>query len=218
MGQLIHSRARQRSPKHNNHINSDWQLRCAPLPAGYAGVGHGDEELKIRQVQDQDRDWIRTLLRERWQSPEVVTRGILHQADRLLGFLAIESDQPVGLVTYNLKNEDCEIVSLDSLESGKGIGTSLINAVVALASSKGCHRVWLITTNDNTAAICFYQKIGFVLVTIHRDAIRESRKLKPGIPERGNDGIPIRDEIELEIRTQWKPNKGMQADARTSRL
>ncbi|MBE9569620.1 MAG: transporter substrate-binding domain-containing protein, partial [Proteobacteria bacterium] len=24
----------------NNRINSDWQFRCAPLPAGYAGVLH----------------------------------------------------------------------------------------------------------------------------------------------------------------------------------
>jgi RimJ/RimL family protein N-acetyltransferase len=120
--------------------------------------------------------------------------GIIHHADRLPGFLAIEADQPVGLVTHSLKNGDCEIVSLDSLESGKGIGTSLANAVVALASDKGCNRVRLITMNDNMPVIRFYQKSGFVLVAVHRDAIRESRKLKPGIPERGIDGIPIRDE------------------------
>ncbi|HEX7715028.1 MAG TPA: GNAT family N-acetyltransferase, partial [Bacillota bacterium] len=62
-----------------------------------------------------------------------------------------------------------------------------------------CQRLWLITTNDNLAAIRFYQLRGFVLVALHRDAIAQSRKLKPEIPLRGIDGIPIRDEIELEV-------------------
>jgi hypothetical protein len=41
--------------------------------------------------------------------------------------------------------------------------------------------------------------VGFKIVAIHKDAIRDSRKLKPEIPEIGVDGIPITDEIELEI-------------------
>ncbi len=48
-------------------------------------------------------------------------------------------------------------------------------------------------------ALRFYQKRGFVLVAIHRDALDISRKLKPEIPLIGNDGIPLRDEIELEM-------------------
>jgi len=98
-----------------------------------------------------------------------------------------------------MENGDCEIVSLDALTSGRGISISLIKAVVDIASIQCCHRVWLITTNDNTVAIRFYQKIGFVPVTIHRYAIKESRRLKPGIPKKGNGGTPIRDEIELDI-------------------
>jgi hypothetical protein len=48
-------------------------------------------------------------------------------------------------------------------------------------------------------ALRFYQKRGFVLVAIHRDALDISRKLKPEISLIGNDGIPLRDEIELEM-------------------
>ena len=55
-------------------------------------------------------------------------------------------------------------------------------------------------TNDNTAALRFYQKYGFALVAVHRNAIEQDRLLKPEIPFTGNDGIPLRDEIELEIR------------------
>jgi RimJ/RimL family protein N-acetyltransferase len=68
-----------------------------------------------------------------------------------------------------------------------------------IALKAGCRRIWLITTNDNTAALRFYQKKGFSLVAVHRNAIERSRQLKPEIPETGNDGIPLRDEIELEI-------------------
>ena len=37
------------------------------------------------------------------------------------------------------------------------------------------------------------------MVAVHRNAIEESRKLKPEIPLTGIDGLPIRDEIELEL-------------------
>lgn len=38
-----------------------------------------------------------------------------------------------------------------------------------------------------------------MLVAVHRKAVDEARRLKPEIPLIGNDGIPIRDEIELEF-------------------
>jgi len=38
-----------------------------------------------------------------------------------------------------------------------------------------------------------------VCVALHADALTRSRELKPGIPELGLHGIPIRDEIELEL-------------------
>lgn len=36
-------------------------------------------------------------------------------------------------------------------------------------------------------------------VAVHRNALELSRRLKPGIPLIGDDGIPLRDEIELEL-------------------
>lgn len=103
-----------------------------------------------------------------------------------------------GIITYNIENNECEIVSLDSLYENVGIGSELINQVVNEANINGCKRVWLITTNDNTHAIRYYQKRGFNMVAIHRNAINESRKIKPQIPITGFDGIPILHEIEFE--------------------
>jgi len=59
--------------------------------------------------------------------------------------------------------------------------------------------MFLITTNDNTHALRFYQNRNFVIAAIHINAIEKSRQLKPEIPLTGADGIPIRDEIELEM-------------------
>jgi len=158
--------------------------------------------LKIEKLHDNFRDWVRYLFQERWGASEIVTRGRIYHAERLPGFIALDDNQPIGLITYNIEEKDCEIVSLDSIESGKGIGSALIKEVVDFAIHENCRRVWLITTNDNTGALRFYQKIGFNLVALHRDAIEKSRMLKPEIPQTGNDGIPIRHEIELEIKIQ----------------
>ena len=50
-------------------------------------------------------------------------------------------------------------------------------------------RVWLVTTNDNLAALRFYQRRGFALAALHPRAIEVSRRLKPSIPPVGHDGI-----------------------------
>jgi len=80
-----------------------------------------------------------------------------------------------------------------------GSGTALMEAVAAAARDAGCRRVWLITTNDNLRALRFYQRRGFRLAALHRDALDRSRELKPSIPDVGLDGIPLRDELELEL-------------------
>lgn len=90
-------------------------------------------------------------------------------------------------------------MTLDSLRLNVGAVTELIAAVRQTAVQAGCRRLWVITTNDNTAALRFYQKRGFCPAALHRDAVARSRQIKPAIPLIGNDGIPIRDEIELEI-------------------
>jgi ribosomal protein S18 acetylase RimI-like enzyme len=156
-------------------------------------------EFKIRPLQAENRDAVQTLLDERWGDCQIVTRGKLYDASILPGFVAIADDKLLGLITYRLDGDECEIISLDSLKEKQGIGTALLNAVRDAAREASIKRVRLITTNDNLTAIRFYQKYGFRLIAVHVNAIAESRKLKPQIPETGIDGIPIHDEIELEL-------------------
>ena len=124
---------------------------------------------------------------------------MIYHPDTLDGFVAFDAEEWIGEITFHLSGIDCEIVSLDSLRQGQGIGTRLIDKVIEEARTKGCQRIFLVTTNDNLNALGFYQKRGFELVAIHRGALNESRKVKPGIPLIGNNGIPLRDEIELEM-------------------
>ncbi len=154
--------------------------------------------MKIRPLGNAEREWATALIVEHWGSEKIVTRGLVHNVRSLEGFVAVQDGEPAGLLTYRIGGDELEIVSLNSLREGLGIGTALVRAAREKAEASGCRRIWLITTNDNLAAIRFYQRRGFLLVAVYRDALEQSRRLKPEIPLIGMDEIPLRDEIELE--------------------
>jgi GNAT superfamily N-acetyltransferase len=143
-----------------------------------------------------DYDWATAMLTEEWGAPVVVSRGVLHDPRTLPGFVARRDGEPVGLVTFHVTGDDCEVVSIN----GYGVGAALLDAAVDAARRLGCRRAWLVTTNDNIRALRFYQRRGWDLVALHRDGVTAGRRLKPGIPELGLDGIPLRHELELELR------------------
>jgi len=153
----------------------------------------------LRHLNKDDLPRLRQFWKENWGDEFVVAHGVIYYPDHLSGFVAVSGTEWLGAVTYTFYEYDCEIVSIDSLYERQGIGTALIEAVIKEVRAKKCRRVFLITTNDNLNALDFYQKRGFELVKIYRGAVNESRKLKPSIPMIGNDGIPLRDEIELEM-------------------
>ena len=156
-------------------------------------------EISIRPKNLEDSDWIEQLLVREWGSKMIVSRGILHDATGVPAFIAKLDGKPVGLATYRFDENQCELLTLNSERENLGVGTALVNAVSGSAREKNCKRLWLITSNDNLNAVRFYQKRGFALACVHRNAMHLSRKLKPSIPEIGIDGIPLRDEIEMEL-------------------
>ncbi len=156
-------------------------------------------DFDITEIKPEHSRLITSFIAENWGSPVCVSRGRCHNVGELPGFVQLREGQVVGLVTYNINGSDCELVTLNSLLNNSGLGTQLVERVIEIAKTLGCRRVWLITTNDNTAAIRFYQKRGFEWVGFHRNAIDKSRKLKPEIPEFGDDNIPIKHEIEFEL-------------------
>ena len=155
----------------------------------------------LRPIVADDRLEIGERLAESWGEPVLVSKGIMHQADQLPGFVAVAGrklEKIVGILTYHIEAGACEVVTIDSFLPKKGVGQALLAEVEQAAKVAGCHRLWLITTNDNVDALKFYQRAGFQIAAVYPNAIEASRKLKPTIPETGLYGIPIRDEIELE--------------------
>jgi ribosomal protein S18 acetylase RimI-like enzyme len=154
----------------------------------------------LRRLTQNDLPRLRKFLIEYWGGEEMITRGNIYRPEQLDGFIVEEENEWMGLITFFIEADECEVTSLDSLRGGKGIGTQLIDKAIKEARARKCNRLFLITTNDNLHALGFYQKRGFEIVTVYRGAVNESRKIKPSIPLVGMDGIPLRDEIELEIK------------------
>ncbi len=155
--------------------------------------------MEVRPLTGTDRDWVEPMIVERWGDEIVTGRGRVWKPAELPGFVALDGDDRVGLVTYEIDGEACEVVTIDALREGLGIGTALLSAVVVAARAAGCVRVQLLTTNNNLRALAFYQKRGFRLVGLRPGAIDEERALKPSIPAFDASGLPIRDELHLEL-------------------
>ncbi|EMA6341457.1 GNAT family N-acetyltransferase [Bacillus cytotoxicus] len=156
--------------------------------------------IQIQKITDEMRDTIRNFMCKNWGSTMMVSKERAHQLDELPGFVAIKNDRIVGIITFELKESMCEIVSLDSFVERKGVGTRLVECVMTLAREHMCNKVWLITTNDNTNALRFYQKRGFIMTNLYVDAVEKARKMKKEIPFFGYGDIRILHEIQLEYR------------------
>ena len=130
----------------------------------------------------------------------MVTRGRIHAVDDLDAVIAWRGTERVGAATYRIDGTDAELLSLDALDRGRGIGTALLAEVEYLVAAAGVARLRLITTNDNLDALRFYQRRGYRIAAVYAGAVDEARARKPSIPFEGNDGIPIHDEIELAKR------------------
>jgi ribosomal protein S18 acetylase RimI-like enzyme len=154
---------------------------------------------RVRPIHRADRPRVEALLLERWGSPRMAAHGVLYEPATLDGLVAEDprTGELLGLLTYHLTDEACEIVTIDALVEDRGVGTALIEAAAGL----GRERLWAITTNDNERALGWYRRRGFRVVAVHEGAVDRAREtLKPEIPRTAPDGTPIRDEIELERR------------------
>jgi len=153
----------------------------------------------FEQITDKNRNIINDFIIEQWFTTKMIIRGKEIDMTAVDGIFTLEDEKIIGLITYILNDNTLEITSLDSLCENKGIGTALLNKVVDVAKKRNCKRIVLITTNDNINAIRFYQKRGFDMACLYRNALDNSRKLKPEIPLIGENGIPLKHEIEFEL-------------------
>jgi len=156
--------------------------------------------IRVRPIQRGDRSWVVCRLEDAFGGVTVARKGLLIDASVLPGFVATDGGgRPVGLLAYDAAHGECEVVAIISTEEGRGIGRALMDAARDHAAAAGYRRLWLITTNDNTRAFRFYQLWGMDLCAFHRHGARRSREVKPSLPERGADGLPLEHELEFEL-------------------
>lgn len=154
--------------------------------------------MNIRRIEPADRAEVNAFIVRQWFTRQMIVRGETVDLGETKGFYVREDGEIIGLITYRVIDRAMEILSLDSLREGCGVGGALLETAVSEAKALGCPRVFLITTNDNLNALRFYQKRGFDMTALYRNALDVSRRMKPEIPETGFFGIPLRHEIELE--------------------
>ncbi|MBD5154262.1 MAG: GNAT family N-acetyltransferase [Oscillibacter sp.] len=154
--------------------------------------------MECERISTSNRALINAFIKQHWYTTTMIIRGKEIDMTGVEGFFFRNGSSIVGLVTYIIYDNVLEITSLDSLRPNQGIGGRLLDAVIQEAEEKGLQKIVLITTNDNINAIRFYQKRGFDMVRLFRNAMDIARKLKPEIPFIGENSIPLRHEIEFE--------------------
>lgn len=159
----------------------------------------------IRPLTLDDAPRLKELITGKWGSTRMVSRGRVVDILAQRGFVALTEGTWVGYAAYEVREREMEITVLDTITPGTGAGSALLATCGKVALDGGLERLMLVTTNDNTAALRFYQRRGFVLAALRTGAIDEARRtLKPEIAKFGLDEIPIRDELELELpRDVW---------------
>ena len=143
-------------------------------------------ECVIRPALIGDFDSIFPLLRQLWPDRELDEKALRTIFARCLNldnekyFVADKDGIVVGFCSFTIKNSlwqggyigyISELV-VDSAFRRYGIGTALLNEVIACAAGKGCKRIELDSTFHREEAHAFYEKSGF-----KKSAIHFSRKL-----------------------------------------
>ena len=154
--------------------------------------------INVRPAADGDGDRVTEALVNSWGSTVVVAHDTEYELTALPTLVAEHAGELVGVLTFHVDGDALEVVSIDAIDRHRGVGTALLAAAADEARERGCRRLWLVTTNDNLDALRFYQRRGLRLVGLEPDAVDRARARKPAIPDVGDYGIPIRDELRLE--------------------
>lgn len=146
-----------------------------------------------------DRAALEALLRQRWSDGTVFVRGRLVTPQNVEAFGAYCDGALQGVATWLVEQGTLYLLTLNNITDRRGVGGALLAAMLDMGRRKGFPFMRAMLSNDNLPALRFYQKRGFRIIAVHCGVVDMMREIKPSIPAIGLDGIPIRDEIELEI-------------------
>lgn len=188
--------------KENNIIHHERELLVQD-PDGYllrfSEYVENKSNVITRPVTKNDQRWINKIISDSWGSTIIVSTQKF-DVSKLPAVIVEDNGLTVGVSIYNIKDNRLEIVAIKTTKSGKGYGKALMDECKKIAKEKELKSVFLITTTDNLNAIGFYQKQGLRMVKIYPNEMENVRKIKPDIPLIGENGIPLKDELEFEYK------------------
>ncbi len=154
--------------------------------------------LTIRPATPADRTRIAELADYFWGEVEIECFGRSYQVDALPAYVACDGDEIVGVASYAREGDAVNLVTLNVLPrwQGRGAARGLIAAVTEVARAEGAKRIIATTTNDDLPALGLYQRLGFTIMGVLVGRLLEHH----GGAEPGFAGIPVRDEIQMELR------------------
>jgi GNAT superfamily N-acetyltransferase len=113
---------------------------------------------------------------------------VAFDGDALVGHLQITDAAPSEAEVKNM--------AVVATHRGRGIGRELMAAAIALARAEGRATLLVATAAADAGNLRFYQRLGFRMRSIERDAFTPETGYEPGIVI---DGIALRDRVWLDM-------------------
>ena len=112
---------------------------------------------------------------EYWDAPSLAK---LMAGPGTFGFLAVDGDDPRGLILCRPAADECEILTFGVVEAErrKGIGGLLLDAALAKAREDGARRMFLEVGAANAQARSLYEGHGFRQVGRRRNYYRTTER------------------------------------------
>jgi ribosomal protein S18 acetylase RimI-like enzyme len=136
-----------------------------PITRELAGIY---KQVRLRALQDSPLAFGSTYARESLLTDEDwLNRTLGLDGEKKIGFLAMDADEPCGLVACFRDETDPSLAHAISMwvaasHRGTGVSASLIDAIRVWAKSRGVAALKLMVTSKNDRAIAFYERYGFV--------------------------------------------------------
>jgi GNAT superfamily N-acetyltransferase len=114
---------------------------------------------------------------------------VAYDGDRVVGHLQLTD--AADAAAAEIRN-----MAVDPALRGGGIGRALVSAAIALARDEGRAALVVATATADIGNLRFYQRLGFRMRAIERDAFTPATGYPAGLVA---DGIPVRDRVWLDL-------------------
>jgi ribosomal protein S18 acetylase RimI-like enzyme len=149
----------------------------------------------VRAATTADHPWVIAVAGEVLGDPfQAHSRRQFHVTDAEV-LVAGRGEGLVGFASWEIDRDWCEVLAIACTERRTGAGAALMAAVEGAAVARSRRRVRVVTTDENTGAQRFYERLGYALAERIVGGVDECRRLyKPTIP------AGIHDELRYEKR------------------